>query len=550
MSDYSTRSLIVVEDDMAHRNERSLHFEKFGWKRYMLSMSQQVTNSFQTKRYIALVIVLLTREVGAANAAITKGNTNPTSLSFRDVTATLEATPSVHVFNKRTVVVVLSCSWEGARAGPRTARYRWLLDGKAINTSTRPDHYSLRHSGASLTLVGPGRDDEGTYRCQAMSTNGHVIANSTAALVHKDVPISGNTQVITKGTRGRLRCPSTGTGHSAVIWNRDGIQLLNGTKYRHTNGPDLEIVSVDWDDMGEYVCTVVASNGHPDHKIYVSVQGPPIPPSKIHAQTSSNGYIPCNNVVLSWMAPEFNGHKPVLVYEVACDKQISGALQPFFRTVTGKTTAAVPVDQHGVENVCFVRANNTLGYSNWSTYYFQCRFDYNSEPLPPTAAKTVSTATGTARSGLTFTSSIAVHPTSDGSQDLPNETTKPSKTRNLNFQVSGPLYNVLPNSTRHVLSPSSTDEPMGPPGKQNYPAIVTAILPGAAVFIAIWVMIYKHKKTTKKKIYDLELSQDKHSKQVQEMKEGLKQTSVYQQKQSLENADLLVENGNSMPDPT
>lgn len=173
----------------------------------MLSMSQQVTNSFQTKRYIALVIVLLTREVGAANAAITKGiqqlrtnvnaaenymflcfpgNTNPTSLSFRDVTATLEATPSVHVFNKRTVVVVLSCSWEGARAGPRTARYRWLLDGKAINTSTRPDHYSLRHSGASLTLVGPGRDDEGTYRCQAMSTNGHVIANSTAALVHKD----------------------------------------------------------------------------------------------------------------------------------------------------------------------------------------------------------------------------------------------------------------------------------------------------------------------------------------------------------------------------
>lgn len=58
-----------------------------------------------------------------------------------------------------------------------------------------------------------------------------------------------------------------------MFWHRNGLPLLNGSKYYHTHGVVLQIKNVDWTDMGTYLCTVLTLSLHRNLRIHVSVQG-------------------------------------------------------------------------------------------------------------------------------------------------------------------------------------------------------------------------------------------------------------------------------------
>ncbi|XP_039268950.2 hemicentin-1-like [Styela clava] len=165
--------------------------------------------------------------------------------------------------------------------------FNWLKNGRPIG------HYSHL-----LLLKNVQVTDTAVYMCEAVNEAGKSVRNMGLTVYKKPIIAPGPSEVITLVHETiKLMCIVDGVPQPEVSWWKDSheISSTDAEKYRFV-GDSLELIDLQLDDKGEYMCLATNNAGSDQRKINLIVQEPPTigrGPTNITVLANTPVTLPC-----------------------------------------------------------------------------------------------------------------------------------------------------------------------------------------------------------------------------------------------------------------
>ncbi|XP_078687492.1 hemicentin-1-like isoform X2 [Branchiostoma floridae x Branchiostoma belcheri] len=174
------------------------------------------------------------------------------------------------------VQVGTSLSLECISNGVPAPTVQWRKDGALLSSDGR---LTLLSRGQLLNINTAIQNDEGLYTCVA-SNEGGQASRSFRVNIHVPSQIAGadirENMTTIAGDIVELQCDASGNPQPAVTWTKVGHHGGKIDRWKLLNeGHTLQIVQVQPEDSGMYLCTAINSAGDDEREYFVKVLVPP-----------------------------------------------------------------------------------------------------------------------------------------------------------------------------------------------------------------------------------------------------------------------------------
>uniref|UniRef100_S4RBA9 Ig-like domain-containing protein n=1 Tax=Petromyzon marinus TaxID=7757 RepID=S4RBA9_PETMA len=157
----------------------------------------------------------------------------------------------------------------------------WAKDNREIRAAGNYRMIFMENI-ARLTILKVGKLDSGIYTCAASNDVGSDVTSTEITVKDQAVPPSfvrklKKTDAILHSTA-QMDCRVAGTVPILVAWSKNGVEIVDGDKYRclfEENTASLEILKVDKSDDGSYTCTATNVAGRDSCSTTLSIIEPP-----------------------------------------------------------------------------------------------------------------------------------------------------------------------------------------------------------------------------------------------------------------------------------
>ncbi|XP_078604169.1 hemicentin-1-like isoform X2 [Branchiostoma floridae x Branchiostoma japonicum] len=174
------------------------------------------------------------------------------------------------------VQVGTSLSLECISNGVPAPTVQWRKDGALLSSDGR---LTLLSRGQLLNIDTAIQNDEGLYTCTA-SNEGGQASRDFRVTIHVPSQIAGadireNITTIA-GDMVELQCDASGNPQPVVTWTKVGHQGAERNRWKLLNGgTTLQVVQVQPEDSGTYLCTAMNNAGDDEREYFVKVLVPP-----------------------------------------------------------------------------------------------------------------------------------------------------------------------------------------------------------------------------------------------------------------------------------
>ncbi|KAK9498352.1 hypothetical protein O3M35_003003 [Rhynocoris fuscipes] len=173
-------------------------------------------------------------------------------------------TPDVVAFQTGSNITI-ECRIIKGNPSPKLA---WYRDNYPVQDTTRK-RLEYRNSSLTLIVFDGAKEDEGNYKCDAVSPIGK--ASRDVQVIYKELPKISATNKDIKIKKGEdlvLECKASGSPVPKIYWNKDG-RLIQSTPNKETIDNKLIFRKINISDSGNYMCT--ARNDIGDHNDVITV---------------------------------------------------------------------------------------------------------------------------------------------------------------------------------------------------------------------------------------------------------------------------------------
>ncbi|XP_055948498.1 hemicentin-1-like isoform X2 [Argiope bruennichi] len=147
----------------------------------------------------------------------------------------------------------------------------WLRNGNPIQNGL-----GIEIHGGKLEILRAGEFHEANYTCFASNIGGNATEDIYINILYEpEISTSENDFEAVEGSSAILPCEVKGDPKPAIIWFKNGIELISDRNFAIENDGSLKIRNVVESDEGEYVCSATNIVGTSDQVFRLSVKVPP-----------------------------------------------------------------------------------------------------------------------------------------------------------------------------------------------------------------------------------------------------------------------------------
>uniref|UniRef100_H2YT92 Ig-like domain-containing protein n=1 Tax=Ciona savignyi TaxID=51511 RepID=H2YT92_CIOSA len=190
----------------------------------------------------------------------------------------------------------------------------------------------ISRNGNLLEIINANQADGGLYTCQASNKAG--TDQASVEWVFTELPvvqIPEPEMLVLEGTSATLRCLTSGVPPPAVLWSRDGNNIVTGRSYEITDDGSLVILQVARSDAGQFTCTARNPAGSDHGNINLTVGSLPVIvalPQDVGVDIGFNTSVACTAIgypepTVTWH--QVNGGSDVIIMGAA-DQPLSNVL--------------------------------------------------------------------------------------------------------------------------------------------------------------------------------------------------------------------------------
>ncbi|GIY13520.1 hypothetical protein CDAR_68362 [Caerostris darwini] len=149
----------------------------------------------------------------------------------------------------------------------------WLRNGNLIQPG-----YGIDIHDGKLQILKAGEYHEANYTCMATNIGGNVTEETYVNVLYEpEISTSENNFEAVEGAHIVLPCNVKGDPKPAIIWFKNGIELISDNNFVIGKDGSLKIKKIAENDEGEYICSATNIVGTSDQVFKLAVKVPPRP---------------------------------------------------------------------------------------------------------------------------------------------------------------------------------------------------------------------------------------------------------------------------------